>query len=85
MGFHCIRKRIVNKIPFSLTNPIGSATMYNNHVRRRWSKTMDGDSSTDGDNCTCMCNVNRSYIICEYLCSCMPPYAIFRRACFARN
>ena len=42
---------------------------------------MDGDSSTDGDNCTTMCNVRRSYITMEYLCSCMPPYAIFRRAC----
>ena len=42
---------------------------------------MDGDSSTDGDNCTTVCNVRRNYITTEYLCSCMPPYAIFRRAC----
>ena len=40
---------------------------------------MDGDSSTDGDNCTCirMSNRNRNYSITEYLRSCMPPYAIF--------
>ena len=31
---------------------------------------MDGDSSTDGDNYTCMCT--RSYITSEYSYSCMP-------------
>ncbi len=42
---------------------------------------MDGDSSTDGDNYTCVLNC----MILEYIHSCMPPYAIFRRTCFDRN